>query len=581
MSIASSVAFAVAKPKLTSWRGGGTSVWLPSGSLALVLAILIVPPIIFLIYTSVTIAERTGETIFTLDHFRSIIQNKRLYVSAWNSFVFSALATIFSILLGGPLAWVVERTNAPFRPLAYVTVVVSLGSPGILYVAAWQFILGRQGPLNELFQTITGAKALLVEVHSMLGMVLIQGVLWSPLVFLLLSATFRRSNAELEEAARISGASVLATVWRVSFRLALPTIVGMAMFVFIRNLESFDVPILIGFPGDILLLTSDIYLAMSRNPPQMGLASAFSVVLIACLAVLMYYHARFAQSADRYASVTGKGFRPRPFDLGRWRWIGGAIVIGYFTLVFVLPLIVMIWNSLMPYIRPMRWSAVGMLSFDNYGIVFSHSHYMGLAKNTIVAAAAAATITMALTTAAGWLVVRQWPGSRVIEQLVAAPIVFPGIVLGVALVIVALRAPLPLYGTLAVIVMAFVIRYMPFGMRYIHSGVLQIHRELEEAGGAAGASQWEILRRIVVPLLLPAVASGWVFVFLIGANELSMSVLLAGPRSQVMAVAMFELWSNGQSGEVYALGMLWTLFMTSCALIFYLFARKTVGAVSA
>jgi iron(III) transport system permease protein len=180
---------------------------------------------------------------------------------------------------------------------------------------------------------------------------------------------------------------------------------------------------------------------------------------------------------------------------------------------------------------------------------------------------------------AGWLIVRRWPGAKLVEQLANLPIVFPGIVLGVALLTISLRTPFPLYGTLAVIALAFVIRFMPYGMRYAHSGILQIHRELEEAAGASGASQWIILRRIVVPLLLPAIVSGWVFIFLLGANELSMAVLLSGPRTQVMAVAMFEQWSSGQSVEVFALGMVWTLFMAACTLVVYAFAGRALLGV--
>lgn len=544
------------------------------------LALLVLPPIGFLFLTSITLPSPAGEAQFTTTHFVSIVGDTHLYISAWNSFLFSALATVFSIILGGILAWVVERTNAPCKALAYVTAVVSLGTPYILYVAAWQFMLGRQGPVNELYQLLTGSQDILINVYSMKGMVLIQGILWSPTVFLLLSAVFRRSNAEMEEAARVSGASIFTTVWRVSFRLAFPAMIGMAMFVFIRNLESFDVPVLIGLPGDIKLLTTDVYLAMSRLPPQMGHASAFSVVLIVVLAVLLYFYGRYNRMADRFATVTGKGFRPRPFDLGKWRWAGGAVIVSNFALVLVLPIIVILWNSMMPYIRPMRWSAIKLLTLENYLTVARHTAYFDLAVNTIIVAAAAATITMLLTTFMGWMVVRNWPGARVIDQFLAMPIVFPGIVLGVALVILGLRLPIPLYGTLGIIILAFTIRFMPYGMRYVHGGVLQIHRELEEAGGASGATQWTILRRIVIPLLLPAIASGWVFMFLIGSNELSMSILLAGPRSQVMAVGMFEQWSNGQAVEVYALGVLWALFMTACALIFYFLARKTINGVS-
>lgn len=552
--------------------------WLPSATLIVLLALLILPPVSFLVYVSLT--EDGPAARFTFAHFARILNDPHLYSSLWNSVLFSALSSLLSIFYGGVLAWIVERTNSSFRPLAYLTVIVSLGTPYILYVAAWQFVLGRQGPLNELYHQLSGSSGDLFDVYSMAGMVFVQGILWSPLVFLLLSATFRRANAEMEEAARICGASVATTVARISFRLAWPAIVGMAIFVFIRNLESFDVPILIGHPAGINLLTTDIFLSMTRIPPEMGHASAFSVALIVLLSVMFYFYGRHAQSADRFATVTGRGFRPRPFDMGRWRWVGGAIIVSNFLLVLVVPLAALLWNSFLPFISPVRASALKLLSLENYRIVLDDPNYLDLAANTIVAAAAAATAVMLITAFAGWFVVRRRPGGRIIEQLVTAPIVFPGTILGVAMVIVGLNVPVPIYGTLTIIVLAFIIRFMPYGMRYTHAGVLQIHRELEEAASVAGASRWLIFRRIVVPLLLPSLAAGWLFIFLIGANELSMSILLAGPRSQVMAVALYEQWTNGQGVEVYAVGILWALFMTTCSVLFYLLARRSGGGLS-
>lgn len=554
---------------------------IPSAGLIAILAAMILPPIAYLVLTSVTVKGDDGSASLTLSHYLQMAHDPRLYASLWNSVVFSLLATVIGILYGGAIAWTVERTDAPFRSLAYLTVFMSLGMPNILQVAAWQFMLGRQGPFNQAYMYLTGTKELFFDVYSMAGMVFVQGILWSPLVFLLLSATFRRTNAEMEEAARICGASVYQTVSRISFRLAWPAIVGMSIFVFIRNIESFDVPLLIGYRAGIDMLTTDIYLSMTRVPPEMGHASAFSVSLVILLSVLLYFYGRYAQSADRFATVTGKAFRPRPFTLGRWRWAGTFVVVSNFVLVLVIPLVALAWNSFLPFQRPIWPSELKLLTLDNYRLVLSSTQSITLITNTLLVAAAAATATMLLATVAGWLVVRRWRWSWLIEQLINAPLVFPSVILGVALVIVALRAPFPLYGTLAVIVIAFTIRSLPFGMRYAHGGVMQIHRELEEAARASGASQWMVLKRIVVPLLLPAIIAGWLFIFLGSANELSMSILLAGPRSQVMAVAIYELWGNGQGVEVYALGMLWTIFMTACSLVLFVVAQRTEGSASA
>ena len=259
------------------------------------------------------------------------------------------------------------------------------------------------------------------------------------------------------------------------------------------------------------------------------------------------------------------------------------MLIGFnFLVVLALPLAALLWTALMPFARPMRASAVHLLTLRNFAAVFDYPYYLDLALNTLMVAAGAATAAMLVTLVAGWIAARRRPGGAAADQLATMPLVFPGIVLGVALMELGLRAPFPVYGTLWLIAFGFLIRYLPYGMRYAYSGVLQIHRELEEAAGVAGAGTAGVLRRIVVPLLSPALLSGWLFIFLIASKELSMAVLLSGPGSQTMAVAMFDLWTNGQGGELSALGLVWTLLMTVIASVFYaLVRRQTAGAFAA
>ncbi len=213
----------------------------PGAPLALVmillLAMLVLPPVWMLLRGSVLLAAPDGSVAgWTLGHFSQLFASEALLVSTVNSLIFAASATLVSLLFGGVLAWVVERTDAPLKPLAYLTTIVSLGTPYILYVSAWLYLFGRNGPFNDAYRSITGNTDMLFNVFSMWGMVLVEGFLWSPLVFLMLSASFRTANAEMEEAARMSGASVAATVWRISVKLAGPAILAMALFVFIRNL---------------------------------------------------------------------------------------------------------------------------------------------------------------------------------------------------------------------------------------------------------------------------------------------------------------------------------------------------------
>lgn len=541
----------------------------------LIVATLVLPPVWTLLNTSVTRPGVGGlADSYTLDHFRELIGGNRLAATALNSVLFAAGATVLSLLVGGVLAWLVERTDAPFKGLAYLTTIISLGTPYILYVTSWLYLLGRAGPFNDFWRTYVQPGATLINVNSLAGMIMVEGLLWSPLVFLLLSSTFRAANAEMEEAARMSGASVAATVWRISLRLAWPAILALALFVFIRNLESFEVPALVGMPGRVDVLTTEIYRSIQEMPPRLGYASAFSVVLLVVVSVLLYFYGRISRHAERYASITGKGYRPRPFRLGRARSLAGALIVLNFLLVLGLPILALLWVSLQPFVRPMRWVGLKTLTTKQFDAVLASPHYIQLGVNTLIVAVVTATAAMLLTAVAGWLAARRQVGGAAIDQLVTVPLVFPGLVLGVALLELALKLPVPIYGTLWLLILAFLIRYMPYGMRYCYSGVLQIHPELEQAAGVAGAGTGTTMRRVVTPLLWPAIASGWLFIFLLCAKEMSLPLLLAGPGSQTIAVAMFDLWSNGQGGEVAALGLIWAALMTLFAGAFYGLMRR-------
>ena len=544
--------------------------------LIVILAALVVPPIVFLLEASVADPQRAGE--WSLANFTAVLANRRFLATATNSLIFAAGRAALALVIGWITAWIVERTDAPLKPLAYLTAIISLGTPYILYVTAWLLFFGKAGPLNQLYRALSGTSDVLLDIYAMPGMIVIEGFLWSPLAFLLAAATLRNANPELEEAARVSGAGIWATIARVTLRLSLPAILALAMLVFIRAIEAFEVPALVGLPGRISVLTTDIYGNMvAKTPPDFGGASALSVLMLLLVLVLLAAYARLSRHAERFATITGRGFRPRPFELGRLRMAAGAVLVLNFLLLLVLPLATLLWTSLLPFYQPFSAAALKLVTLENYRAVFS-SDYLELIGNTLVVAIATATIAVALTFLAAWLAVRHAPGGQLIERLAMIPLVFPALVLGVAVMQLFLALPIPLYGTLAILIWAFVINYLPYGMRYSTSGMLQIHRELEESAQICGAAPLMRLCRIVAPLIAPALVAGWLFIFLMAARVLSLAILLAGPRSQTMAVALFDLWNNGQGTELAALGLIWSMLMAMIAAVFYLCARRADAA---
>jgi len=323
------------------------------------------------------------------------------------------------------------------------------------------------------------------------------------------------------------------------------------------------------------VLTTDIYEMMHRTmPPDIGSASALSVILLVIVAILLFWYARMTRNAEKFATVTGKSFRPNQIDLGAWRPVAGFALAFYFLLLIVLPAFILVWASLLPFYQTFRSQAFPLLTLDNYRAVFNSPRYITLVINTLGIAFVSATVVMLLTAVSAWLVVRKAPGARVLDNLGTAPLVFPGLVLGVGVMQFFLHVPIGIYGTIWIIIWAFVINYLPYGVRYSYAGMIQLHRELEEAAAAAGATPLTGFRRIVFPLLAPSLIAGWLFICLLATRVLSLPVLLSGPSSQTMAVAMFDLWGNGQGPELAALGLIWSLAMTCIAVIFYLVANR-------
>jgi iron(III) transport system permease protein len=546
--------------------------------LIVILCALVLPPFLFLLQGSITVAGPTQDAgEIGLGNFEAVIRSRHFVATSVNSLVFAALSALVALVIGWVTAWIVERTNAPLKGLAYLTAIISLGTPYILYVTAWLLFFGKAGPVNHLYRTLTGSTDVLINIYSMPGMVLVEGFLWSPLAFLLVGATLRNANPELEEAARVHGAGVWDTIRRVTMRLSLPSILALSMLVFIRAIEAFEVPALVGLPGRISVLTTDIYSNMvARAPPDIGGASALSVLMLALVLVLLYIYGRLSRHAEKFATITGKGFRPRPFDLGRLRPVAAGLLVLNFVLLLMVPMLMLVWVSLLPFFQPVTAAAFKLISLNNYRTVLDSGH-VELLINTLLVAVATATIAVVLTFLGAWLAVRRGPGGWIIDRLATIPLVFPGLILGIAVMQVFLRVPIPLYGTLGILIWAFVINYLPYGMRYCSSGMLQIHRELEEAAAICGASALTRLRRIVAPLLAPALIAGWLFIFLMSTRVLSLAILLAGPSSQTMAVAMFDLWGNGQGTELAALGLMWSMLMAMIAVVFYLVARRSAA----
>jgi iron(III) transport system permease protein len=296
--------------------------------------------------------------------------------------------------------------------------------------------------------------------------------------------------------------------------------------------------------------------------------------MLIIVAVLLYLYSNFSRNAERYQTISGKGFRPRVIAIGRWKIVALGVLIALFFVLIGFPIAITLWVSLVPYYDGINLAALERFGLANFDTVIYQTSFTSAITNTFVLAISTATLIAGFTTLAAWLAVRRFPGAWILDQLASAPLVFPAIVLAVAFLQFVLNMPLALYGTLLSIILATMVQFMPFGMRFTYAGVLQIHRELEEASALSGARGLVTFIRIVVPLVAPAVVTCWLFIFLLASKAVTVPILLAGPQSQVVAVAMFDMWQNGVAPELAALGILWTAIMTCVSTLFFIVSRR-------
>jgi iron(III) transport system permease protein len=545
--------------------------------LAIILLILIVPPTLYLIVTSVFTTRPDGSfDQFTLQYYVQLFASPYFATSLWNTVIFSIGSSVVAILLGVIQAVIVERTNTPGRRYVFLGAVISLGIPHVLYVVAWLLLLGRTGPVNALIADLFGSDGgPALDVYSMWGMVLVEGIGFAPLTFLLMSAVLRSTDASFEEAALMAGAGPLRTFCSITLRLGLPGILALMLLIGMRAFESFEVPALVGLAGNVTVLTTDIYQSSKNTGTiDLGESGAYSVCLLLIVVLLLLWHNRLAGHAHKFQTITGKGYRPRMIDLGHWRFATAALLLVIFCCVIVLPVAALVFTSLQPFYEGVTWDSFARLTLDNYNAILAPGSFREAITNTLLLGAATATFVVPFTALCAWLAVRRFYGGWLLDQLAMMPLVFPAIVMSVAFLHVFVNLPIPLYGTLTSVIIASAVRYLPYGMRYAYAGVLQIHTDLENAATMAGAGQIRMFVRVVLPLIGAALVSCWLFVFLLTAQSVAVPLLLVGPGTELIAVTLFDLWQNGQITELAAMGVLWMSFMIVVSICFHVITRR-------
>ena len=499
---------------------------------------------------------------------------------------FAATTLVVSLVFGVPLAWVVERTDLPAKTAVFTAMTVGLLLPGFASAMGWLFLMHpRIGLVNLWIERTFGHAGPLFNIATDWGMGWVQGLNLAPVAFIMTAAMFRAMDPALEEAAHMAGAGFGRTLRVITLGLAWPGILAAAIYVFTIAFAAFDVPAIIGWGSRLFTFSTYVVLQLdsTRGLPQYGLASALSSVLIALGAGLCWWYSLIQRRQHRYQVVTGKAYRPRILALGRWSAAVWAAITLYIVLSQMIPLVLVTWASLLPYFQMPSAAAFAALSLKQYASLPWALTRDGVV-NTAILMAVTPTVTLALSVAFSWVVLRtrlRWrAGFDVIAFL---PHAIPNVVFGVSALLIALfvlKGALGLFGSLWVLLLVFVVARVSYGTRMTNGGLIQIHRELEEAATMSGAGTGAVLARVIVPLLAPTLLYAWLWIALLVYRELTLAIVLTTRDNITLPVVVWSLWLNGGLSQASALALVMLLLMLPVVAAYWWVVRRR-GLVAA
>lgn len=541
------------------------------GGLGLILALLVIAPLVILLFYSLwSVGPADPGGSFTLENYRKTFLSSTTYELLFNTAAFGLGSVAIGLVFGVTLAWIVERTNAPLRNFAFVVAIITAGIPPILYAMTWVFLLNpRTGVFNIPFTQWMGWREGIFDPHTLGTLIVVESFRLTPTIFLMTVGLFRSMDPALEEAASASGANTFTTMRRVTLPVMLPGLLGVTIFVGTATIGIFEIPAILGMPEGIHVFATRIYLATSQVPRDYGLATSLGTVAAAIGIVGIYYYHRVTRVQQKFATITGKGYRPRRIDLGGFRKWAGAAIIGYFFLMVVLPAVVLIYASTQPFFRPPSIMAFQSANLDAYRLIFKQEAFWIGLKNSLILIGVVPASTILLSAIVSWIVVRSKARGRgLLDTLAFVPFTAPSIVFGLAFLLIAFWVDwIPIYGTIWLIALVHLARFLAYGTRATNGAMFQLHRELEEAGSVSGVGWLTVFRRITLRLLVPSLVAGWLWVAIHSGRELSMALLLTTRDNQILSIVTWGAWENGRIDEATAFGVVLMALMTTIVIV--------------
>ena len=552
------------------------------GLALVVLLWLIVLPLLMVIMVSFRSGSPLDLGPFTLANYVLTYSYPLTYKTLLNSLLYAGISVVIVMSIAIMFAWLLERTDMPFRSLAWALMLLPIGLPSFLLTMSWILLLNpRVGVLNLILRPLLSFFGITLElgpfnIYSLGGMIFVNSITGLTTAFLLVVGAFRLINQEIEDAAHVSGANKRITLWKVTLPVLMPALTVATLYKFAGDLNDMDIPLLLGLQKQIYVLPTLIFFsAFYSTPIEWGLATALSspFIIIALALSYAYFHFIIKQAdQQKYVTVTGKAAQTRRIQLRKWRYPAFGLFLLYFFLSTALPLLVLLWASLLPSYRPPSWEALNLLSFNKYWEIAQWPNIGRVLMNTLVLGGATAILAMLVAFFISWVVVRsRVPGRFFLDAAIFVPHVLPGSLIALGLVFTYLHPAfrwLPFYGSIWIMVAGLLVTYLPFSTRLMNGALTQIHKELEEAGMVSGARRITVLMRITLPLILPPFIMGFIWVASHAFRSLTIPLMLSTQETQTISVLLFALWDrNADFSGAAALGVLLIVVVTVLTLL--------------
>lgn len=549
-----------------------TSTALTPGLIAIV-GFLTLCPVVMLILGSFS-GELGTFGAFTLDKYVAAYTDPAFAEILVSTVIFTLGSALVATGLALFLAYLNTRTNIPGKYLFGVISLIPMMVPHILFAVSWVLLLNPSNGMINLVLRQLGIEAAALNIYSLTGMILVEGLLDLPIAYLVIAPAMSAFDVALEESSRVCGASNARTLFRVTLPVLRPAILAALTLVIVRSLASFAVPSVIGMPGRIYVLATHIYSIVATGyAADYGMAAAVGMSALAASITLIVLYRRLTREGEKYVTISSRGYRPSVIDLKGARYPLFAVVALISFVLIVLPILVLFYTSLVPYVMTPSAKAFAAMSWRHWVTVLKDPVSLLALKNSLYLGVGGATLGIVLSFFVAYVIVKvRSKASGLLESLSFLSFSFPGIVVGIGFMWFFVQTPL--YSTIWALLIGYIATYLPYGLRPLTSAFVQIHSHLEESSRVCGGGPLYTMRRIVLPLLVPGIASGWILMATMFVRELSLSVVLSRPGTEVLAVQILRFAEDGLWGRLSALGILMIFISTALVVLANVIAKK-------